>query len=218
MNVSTNNYRKIRKSPSIFNLTRITICLISLTALNSFSLNQFSTILSRQKGHDDRYAFTVLRARSSQAGRRERISNPKKKRKSNTKHASKKENSKRTRVGNENKARNKVNSNTAHLPPWQIMSEKDTKKNIEEEKRRRASIREGSIPSSTEAADKTANASSSSHLLSLSDRRLLAWKRFSQREGQSQKLEFSGAYLGTEGMESMGVPGRSYRRDIPVTP
>jgi GTP-binding protein len=168
-----------------------------------------------------RGAFTILNARNtrkSNGGRTKKNNNPKKKRASNTdastpskkKSRSQRENSKNSSknksVSPTAKAKNKVNSSNAHLPPWQIMSEKDTKKNIEAEKNRRAAVREGTIASSAEVTGKIADASSSSHLLSLSDRKLLGWKRFSPREGRSQGLEFSGAYLGTEGMESLGVP------------
>lgn len=170
-----------------------------------------------------RGTFTILNARNarkSNGGRTKNSNNQKKKRATNSETSTRTSAKKKIRFQKEKpkdsnktksvsltaKAKNKVNSSKAHLPPWQIMSEKDTKKNIEAEKIRRAAIREGTIAASTEVPSKMADLSRSSHLLSLSDQKLMGWKRFSPREGGSQGLEFSGAYLGTEGMESLGVP------------
>lgn len=94
----------------------------------------------------------------------------------------------------------------AHLPPWQIMSAKDAKENIESEKIRRESIRRGEMPSSVNTLDeKLGSAHASSSLIKLTDRQLYSWKRF-RPERDIESMTFVGAYLGTKLPPLLGVP------------
>ncbi len=98
------------------------------------------------------------------------------------------------------------NSSNQHLPPWQIMSTKDIRNNIETEKQRREGIRSGEIASSvTSSTVKTADATASSSLLEPTDRQLLAWKRF-RPDKDIVGMSFTGAYLGREFIPPSGCP------------
>lgn len=101
---------------------------------------------------------------------------------------------------------NGKSSSSAHLPPWQIMSEKDAKANIKAEKVRRESIRSGEIASSTTNQEaKVGDVSASSSLISLTDRQLFNWKRF-RPDKDIGGMEFIGGYLGTRLPPLLGVP------------
>lgn len=93
-----------------------------------------------------------------------------------------------------------------HLPPWQIMSEKDAKENIKAEKLRRESIRMGELPSSvTSLEEKSGDVHASKSLLTVSDRQLYSWKRF-KPDRDIASMTFVGAYLGNQLPPPLGVP------------
>ncbi len=99
-------------------------------------------------------------------------------------------------------------SSSAHLPPWQVMSEKDAKENIRTEKIRRESIRKGELDASVSTLldeEKSGDVNASSSLLSLTDRQLFNWKRF-RPDRDIGGMEFQGAYLGTRLPPLLGVP------------
>ena len=95
-------------------------------------------------------------------------------------------------------------------PPWQVMGEKDMKKNIESEKVRRERIRMG-IDSPSEANKNSGNnsqmadISGANRLMSTADRAMLGWKRFNPISAPSD-LTMVGAYLGRQLPPSLGVP------------
>lgn len=93
-----------------------------------------------------------------------------------------------------------------HRPPWQIMSEKDIKANIELEKHRRESIRNGEMSSSVTSLlpVKKGDINASSALIKPIDRQLYNWKRFSDKEVLG--MSFEGAYLGSNLPPRLGVP------------
>ena len=95
-------------------------------------------------------------------------------------------------------------------PPWQVMGEKDMKKNVEAEKVRRERIRVGIDPSSAGSNANTqqsqkADVSGSNTLMSITDRAMLSWKRFNPTSGPSD-LSMVGAYLAKSLPPSLGVP------------
>ncbi len=93
---------------------------------------------------------------------------------------------------------------TQHLPPWQVMSNKDIEKNIKSEKIRREGIRNGEISSSVTAlTEKTGDVKAS--LLKPTDRQLMNWKRFSP-DKDIGGIQFSGAYLGRQLPPELGCP------------
>lgn len=95
---------------------------------------------------------------------------------------------------------------SAHLPPWQIMSDKDAKQNIKDEKIRREAIRTGQLQSSvTSLEDKLGDVNASSSLLKLKDRQLFNWKRF-KPERDVASMTFEGAFLGNKLPPLLGVP------------
>lgn len=93
-----------------------------------------------------------------------------------------------------------------HRPPWQIMSDKDIKENIELEKHRRESIRKGEMSSSVTSLlpVKKGDVNASSALIKPIDRQLYNWKRFSDKEVLG--MSFEGAYLGSNLPPRLGVP------------
>lgn len=94
----------------------------------------------------------------------------------------------------------------AHLPPWQIMSDKDAKENIQSEKMRREGIRQGEISSSVTSLDeKSGDVNASSSLIKVTDRQLFGWKRF-KPERDIASMTFEGAFLGTKPPPLLGVP------------
>jgi len=95
-------------------------------------------------------------------------------------------------------------------PPWQVMGEKDMKKNVESEKIRRERIRLGiDLPSTADNNDnkmeKKADISGSNRLMSTADRTMLSWKRFNPLSAPSD-LQMVGAYLDKKLPPSLGVP------------
>ena len=98
---------------------------------------------------------------------------------------------------------------SVHLPPWQIMSAKDIKKNIQSEKERRTSINQGTLsPSITSLAPAdqpvVADVSASSSLFTNMDRFMFNWKRFDIKKIES--MTFEGAFLGNRLPPQLGVP------------
>jgi len=103
---------------------------------------------------------------------------------------------------------NNPQKKSAHLPPWQVMSAKDIKKNIESEIQRRDAIRDGTLSSSvvtSSTTDKQADITASSSLLTNTDRQLLNFKRFDPKR-DIDSMTFEGAYLGTRTPPRLGVP------------
>ena len=99
---------------------------------------------------------------------------------------------------------------TGGAPPWQVMGEKDMKKNIQSEKVRRERIRLG-IDSPSDAdknrsnKSQKADISGANRLMSTADRAMLGWKRFNPLSAPSD-LTLVGAYLGRQLPPSLGVP------------
>jgi GTP-binding protein len=95
-------------------------------------------------------------------------------------------------------------------PPWQVMGEKDMKKNVEAEKLRRERINLGlESPSAGIAMAKEqkikADVSGSNRLISEKDRVMLKWKRFNSQTAPSE-LRMVGGYLNKQLPPSLGVP------------
>jgi len=109
---------------------------------------------------------------------------------------------------NSSDSRTNPSKKSAHLPPWQIMSSKDIKKNIQSEKQRRNSINQGTLSSSSgnvpDDQAVVADVSASSSLFTNMDRFLFNWKRFDIKKIES--MTFEGAYLGTRLPPQLGVP------------
>lgn len=87
-------------------------------------------------------------------------------------------------------------------PPWQVLSTKDAKKNVEKEKIRRQQARDGihePIPEMTSAQSK------SKALLSDANRSLLKWKRFNPSTAPCG-MSFIGSYLDKQLPPRLGVP------------
>lgn len=96
-------------------------------------------------------------------------------------------------------------------PPWQVMGERDMKKNVEAEKERRERINLGLIPPSdgsgrSEQQMLKADVTGSNRLLSPTDRAMLSWKRFNPATVASSDLTLIGAYLDRNLPPSLGVP------------
>lgn len=95
-------------------------------------------------------------------------------------------------------------------PPWQVMTEKDMKENVEAEKLRRERIKLGldspSAGSNVIRDQKIkADVSGSNRLISANDRILLNWKRFNAQTAPSE-LRMVGGYLDKQLPPSLGVP------------
>lgn len=94
-------------------------------------------------------------------------------------------------------------------PPWQVMGERDMKKNVEAEKVRRERINMGLDSSSDGNSNKQrlkADVTVSNRLLSPTDRSMLSWKRFNPAIVGSSDLVMIGAYLDRRLPPSLGVP------------
>ena len=103
---------------------------------------------------------------------------------------------------------NNTPKKSAHLPPWQVMSAKDIKKNIESEIQRRNAVRDGTLPSSvvtSSTADTQADITASSSLLTNTDRQLFNFKRFDPKR-DIDSMTFKGAFLGNRTPPRLGVP------------
>jgi GTP-binding protein len=96
-------------------------------------------------------------------------------------------------------------------PPWQVMGERDMKKNVAAEKVRRARIHMGldspSLGSGSNAKRRLkADVTGSNRLLSPADRSMLSWKRFNPAIVGFSDLTLVGAYLDKRLPPSLGVP------------
>lgn len=88
-------------------------------------------------------------------------------------------------------------------PPWQVLSAKDAKKNVETEKIRREYARQGIQQQAPEKVDSTKTKSKA--LLSDANRSLLKWKRFNPTTTPSG-MSFIGSYLDKRLPPRLGVP------------
>ena len=102
-----------------------------------------------------------------------------------------------------------LGSTKAPSPPWQVMGEKDMKKNVEAEKLRRERINLGlESPSAGDAMQgqkMKADVSGLNRLISAKDRVMLNWKRFNSQTAPSE-LRMVGSYLDRQMPPSLGVP------------
>lgn len=91
-------------------------------------------------------------------------------------------------------------------PPWQVLSDKDAKKNIVQELERRKLIQQGLKPSHEGRSDDTSSrATLSSSFLSSIEQRFLKWKPF-QPSSVSLQMRWVGAYLDKKLPPRLGVP------------
>jgi GTP-binding protein len=88
---------------------------------------------------------------------------------------------------------------TNFAPPWQIVSTKDMAKNTKAEKERRKLAQEGIHDVEDDREYRI-----SKSFLSLEDKAILAWKRFSM--SPSDKVDFVGAYLNEQLPPRLGAP------------
>ena len=88
-------------------------------------------------------------------------------------------------------------------PPWQVLSTKEAKLNIEREKERREKARQGihENPASLESSKKTL----SKNFLNEADQRFLKWRRFNPVTAPNG-MRFVGSYLDRRLPPSLGVP------------
>ncbi|KAL7576045.1 hypothetical protein ACA910_000832 [Epithemia clementina (nom. ined.)] len=97
-----------------------------------------------------------------------------------------------------------VTSNSKPAPPWQVLSTKEAKLNIEKEKKRREQARQG-IQESTFTNDETKPKTLSTSFLNDADHRFLKWKRFNPVTAPNG-MRFVGSYLDRRVPPSLGVP------------
>ena len=95
-------------------------------------------------------------------------------------------------------------SSTGSTPPWQVLSTKDAKVNIEKEKARRQRAREGDHNFRMDN-DKGSTITLSTTFLSEMEQKFLNWKRFNPVSALGG-MKFVGAYLDRRLPPSMGVP------------
>ena len=96
-------------------------------------------------------------------------------------------------------------------PPWQVMGERDMKKNVQNEKARRERISMGlTSPSEDSGREEKqqlkADVTGQNRLLRPTDRAMLGWKRFNPAVVGSCDLAMVGAYLDRNLPPSLGVP------------
>ncbi|KAI2511989.1 Ferrous iron transport protein B [Fragilaria crotonensis] len=123
----------------------------------------------------------------------------------------KRDDDKRLRTGHEQqltKASQRANvvlpSHKSNAPPWQVLSSKEAKKNVEVESRRRELAKQGVVMEQDEEAE-GATKMLSKTLLSDADRQLVNWKRFNPSNVPTG-LTFIGAYLERRLPPRIGVP------------
>ena len=115
------------------------------------------------------------------------------------------------------KQKNSSSSNKANpqkkqssTPPWQVMSAKEAKLNIEQEKERRKLAQQGiHQPQSSASSDGSSSSQQvtlSKSFLSAADQRFLKWKRFHPSTTPNIGLRFVGAFLNKRLPPSLGVP------------
>ena len=91
---------------------------------------------------------------------------------------------------------------TGSAPPWQVLSSKDAKINIEKEKIRRQRARQGDHSVNDQDGEQL---TLSTAFLSEMDQRFLNWKRFNPNSAPNG-MKFVGSYLNKRLPPSMGVP------------
>ncbi len=123
----------------------------------------------------------------------------------------KRDDDKRLRTGHEQqltKASQRANavlpSHKSNAPPWQVLSSKEAKKNVEMESRRRELAKQG-VVMEQDVEDESASKMLSKTLLSDADRQLVNWKRFNPTSVPTG-LTFIGAYLERRLPPRIGVP------------
>jgi GTP-binding protein len=105
------------------------------------------------------------------------------------------------KVGNSN-----TNNNRKVTPPWEVLTSKDAKANIEKEKARRERAREGDHTSLEEEASAARTSQSlSKSFLTETEQRFLKWKRFNPLSAPVG-MRFIGSYLDRRLPPSLGVP------------
>lgn len=92
---------------------------------------------------------------------------------------------------------------TKSAPPWQVLSTKEAKKNVEKEKTRRTNIKEG-MPVNVEENEAGSNTLSKA-FLSEAESRFLNWRRFNPVTTPAGQ-RFVGAYLDKKLPPRLGVP------------
>ena len=90
-------------------------------------------------------------------------------------------------------------------PPWQVLSTKDAKVNIEKEKVRRQRAREGDNESIIDEIDEGTTKTLSTAFLSEMEQKFLNWKRFNPVSALGG-MNFVGSYLDRRLPPSLGVP------------
>ena len=106
---------------------------------------------------------------------------------------------KASRTREENQKRAKKPSSSAHAPPWQIVSQKDMKKNIKAEQKRRELAQQG-----IHNVEMDVDVARSATFLDPADKALLAWKRYAP--SPSHQVDFIGAYLNKQLPPRLGAP------------
>jgi len=109
---------------------------------------------------------------------------------------------------------NQANKKKRSAPPWQVLSSKEQAKNVEVEKKRRASVQLGISPKDTQTSWNNEQNSSSSNInmktlskafLSESDSKYINWRRFNPVSAPAS-LHFVGAFLDKQLPPRLGVP------------
>jgi hypothetical protein len=95
---------------------------------------------------------------------------------------------------------NQKKKQSSHAPPWQVVSKKDMAKNVQAEKKRRELAQQEGIHNVKEEVQVKISTS----FFSNEDKRLLAWKRFSQ--SPQDEIDFLGAYLNKQLPPLLGAP------------
>jgi len=91
-------------------------------------------------------------------------------------------------------------------PPWQVLSQKDAKKNVEREKKRRDAIQSGQVASSDTLLEDDFDSMPlkvSKTFLSQADRALLSWKRFNP---STVGMKYVASVTGFKPLPRLGAP------------
>lgn len=95
---------------------------------------------------------------------------------------------------------NQKKKQASHAPPWQVVSKTDMAKNINAEKKRRELAQKEGVHNVKEKLELKVSKS----FLSVEDKALVAWKRFSQTP--QDEIDFIGAYLDKQLPPRLGAP------------
>jgi GTP-binding protein len=170
------------------------------------------SVININKRTSNRYAFTLEATRSSsKSSNKDRSSKKQKNAAASTKSA-------RGSNNNNNNNNNKPPSPPSgpkrrgrSTPPWQVLSSKDVKKNIDKERERRQLIQDGAIQSHEKLLDDVALQNKESVTLSKSfltpaQQQFCKWKRFSPQTTRT-RLRFIGAHVdASRKFPVLGVP------------